>query len=119
MRRDDVTCPLNLEGMRIIQAFTLCIILATEASEKKDNNNNLKQPFNPLFYPSNICTRPNLGQISGEEDQDPRFPSESLPVSSENAIHCFAKTNVREKGRDLTYSYDKSSYTDRKIQKAM
>ena len=34
------------------------------------------------------------------------------------AINSTSKTCVREKGRDLTQSYDKSPYTDRKIQKA-
>ena len=38
----------------------------------------------------------------------------SLTESRKNKVH----VRIREKGRDLTLSYDKSPYTHRKIQKA-
>ena len=54
--------------LRFFQTFTLFIILTSEASQKKRYNtqcNKIKQPLDPLSFPSNIHTRPHLWQLSG------------------------------------------------------
>ena len=56
---------LTLEVIGIFQIFTLCLILASGASQKNLIIKKLQQPLDPFSYPSNLHTRPHLWQISG------------------------------------------------------
>ena len=55
---------LTLEVIGIFQILTLCLILASGASQKNLIIKKQKPPLNPLSYPSNLHTGPHLWQIS-------------------------------------------------------
>ena len=65
---------LTLEVIGIFQILTLCLILASGASQKKLIIKKSKQPLDPLSYPSNLHTGPHLWQISGGVQTMPFLP---------------------------------------------